>query len=76
MFSLSQFDYREALQRHKEIQRDADRLGPIMYELSLRKKPSLVGRVSGLVSVQVSRLQGSLAALVRVSEQPDCQSVC
>ena len=71
---LDQLAFREALSRQDRIRKDADRLGPIMYELRRRKQKSAAQRASGFAAAQFAKVQTSLATLLRGRMQADRQS--
>jgi hypothetical protein len=72
---LNQLDYREALSRQDRIRREADRLGPIMYELRMRKREQSAGkRIGEFAAAQVAKAQSSLSTLIRARVQADRQS--
>lgn len=65
MLRLSEVEFRAAMLRHEEIKREAERLGPIRYELRQQKALqglSLVERFNVFAKAQVSAFGSVIAS--------------
>jgi hypothetical protein len=69
MLRLSEVEFRAAMLRHEEIKREADRLGPIKYELRQQRVMqghSLGERVRDLAAASVGAVSAFVASPLRI----------
>jgi hypothetical protein len=68
VLGMSEVEFRAALLRHEEIRKEADRLGPIRYELRQRRAkngPSVGQRVRAQTARQFCVVRAFGASLLR-----------
>ena len=69
MLRLSEVEFRAAMLRHEEIKREAERLGPIKYELRqqrIQQGSALKERARGLAAAYAGALSAFVASSLRI----------
>jgi hypothetical protein len=77
--SVSEVEYREALMRSARIQKEADNLGPIYYEIrkeKMMRRKARKQRMYAFAARQVLNMRALLASTFRIRWLAERESAC